>query len=101
MSFDHHMIISTPKVLYNLLSNPQDIPDIISAGMAPGFTAANYRALNDYIDRSGALFLMIETYIPPNVHNFMQRLFQSNISIETGDTGGAIYSILSQDETIL
>ena len=88
-------------MLYNLLSNPAYDPDIIIAGMAAGFTSADYRALNDYIDRGGAVFLMIETYSPPNVLNFMQRLFQSNVSIEIRETGGAIYSILSQDEATL
>ena len=44
---------------------------------------------------------MIETYSPPNVLNFMQRLFQSNVSIELSDSGGAVYPILSNDEAIL
>ena len=84
-----------------MLSNPEYVINIIIAGIAAGFTGADYRAVNDYIDQGGGSFLMIETYNAPNGQNLMQRLFQSNVSIEIRETGGAIYSILSQDEATL
>lgn len=102
--FTHTKINAAAGKLADALADPLNYPDIIIACMEPKFNDTDYTALRKYLDKGGAVFLMIEE--TGTTHNqaaltFFQNLFGSGISLAEHDAGGAVYTMTDQFQEYL
>lgn len=102
--FTHTKINAAAGKLAEALANPLNYPDIIIACMESKFNDTDYTALRRYIDKGGAVFLMIEQAGTTNNQaalNFFHDLFGTGVSLAEYDAGGAVYTITDQYQEYL
>ncbi|WKK59508.1 hypothetical protein [Sphingobacterium sp. BN32] len=98
--FEHEVVGSARNTLKNRLADPANYPDIIIAGMFSGFLTDDYNAMAEYINRGGVVFLMIENS-NQYVDAFMKNILGPSVSTANYDSGGAIYTLTTEDADVL
>lgn len=100
--FEHEVFTNaTAGALEARLLNRANYPDIIIAEMFEDYGHDDYDALYTYLEKGGAVFLMIDNNKISEAQAFFRRLFDDqNLKFERDGTGGHVFKIASMDSDV-